>query len=87
MLVQFAKHLASTLPCSGPEPLRVEARILVSLNGRKPQLLVDPNVNLAAEPIPLGRPRWLREIHEPLPAQRPDPSDNPFVPKLSGFNQ
>ena len=37
------------------------------INGRKEQLYVDPTVNLAAEPRPLLRPRWLREIRDPLP--------------------
>ena len=67
MLVQFAHYLAKVMPRSGPKPLRVEARVLVSLNGRKPQLFVDQNVDLVAEERPLGRPRWLLEVHEPLP--------------------
>lgn len=67
MLLQFAHYLAAVMPRKGPKPLKVEARVLISINGRKPQLLVDPNVDLAAEPRSLGRPRWLREIHEPLP--------------------
>jgi vitamin K-dependent gamma-carboxylase-like protein len=65
--VQFAHYLASTIPHLGTRPLIVEARILVMINGRKEQLYVDPTVNLAAEPRPLLRPRWLREIRDPLP--------------------
>ena len=65
--VQFAHYLASTIPHLGTRPLIVEARILVTINGRKEQLYVDPTVNLAAEPHPLLRPRWLREIRDPLP--------------------
>jgi vitamin K-dependent gamma-carboxylase len=82
MLVQFAHHLGKIMPRTGPKPLRVEARVLVSLNGRKPQLIIDPNVDLAAEPYPLGRPRWLRQIHEPLPEGLPDALSNPFEPAL-----
>lgn len=67
MPVQFAHYLAKVIPRTGPKPLIVEARILVSVNGRKPELLLDPNVDLAAEPHPLGRPRWLLPIHQPLP--------------------
>ena len=66
MPVQFAHYLARGLPRTGPKPLKVEARISVSVNGRKPELWLDPNVDLAAEPHPLGRPRWLLPIHEPL---------------------
>ena len=85
MIVQFAKYLAECFPPFGPKPVQVEARVSVSLNGRKPELLIDPNVDLAQEKIPLGRPRWLREIHAPLPDPRPDPRDNPFAPKLPGL--
>jgi vitamin K-dependent gamma-carboxylase len=70
MILQFAHHLARTMPNSGPLPLRVEARVLVSINGRKPQLFVNPNVDLAAEPRTWGRPRWLLEVHDPLPVPR-----------------
>jgi vitamin K-dependent gamma-carboxylase len=77
MLVQFAHYLAKVMPQSGPKPLIVEARVFVGFNGRKPQLIIDPNVNLAAEPRPLGRPRWLLEIHEPLPEHRSDPFEDP----------
>jgi hypothetical protein len=77
MLLQFAHYLAKVMPRSGPHPLRVEARVLVSLNGRKPQLIVDPNVDLAAESRTLGRPRWLLEIDQPLPDRPFDPSE-PF---------
>jgi len=78
MILQFAHYLAAVMPRSGPQPLKVEARVLASLNGRKPQLIIDPNVDLAAESRTLGRPRWLLEIHEPLPKNRPNPLADPF---------
>jgi hypothetical protein len=65
--VQFAHYLATVMPRKGPKPLQVEARISVSINGRTPQLYVDPNVDLAAESRSLGRPRWLLPVREPLP--------------------
>jgi len=65
--VQFAHYLATVMPRKGPKPLQVEARISVSINGRTPQLYVDPNVDLAAESRSLGRPRWLVPVREPLP--------------------
>src|ERR1700737_305856 len=67
MCVQFAQYLATTLPRAGPKPLKVEAQVFVSINGRKPELLIDPNVDLASEPRTLGRPRWLLFIRGPLP--------------------
>lgn len=68
--LQFAHYLASVIPRTGPNPLKVEARILVSINGRKPELFLDPNADLAAEKRNLGRPRWLLAIHEPLPSRQ-----------------
>lgn len=77
MLLQFAHYLAKVMPRSGPKPLKVEARVFVSINDRKPQLLIDPNVDLAAEPRTLGRPHWLLQIHEPLPPRPSGRSENP----------
>jgi len=56
------------MPRRGPRPLKVEARISLSINGRKPELFLDPNVDLASEPRRFGRPRWLLPIREPLPS-------------------
>lgn len=80
MVLQFAQHLAGVMPRMGPKPLRVEARIFASFNGRRPELLVDPNVDLAAERRTLLRPTWLRPMHEPLPPPGEDLSEDPFAP-------
>ena len=86
MLLQFAQYLAKVMPRSGPKPLKIEARVFVALNGRKPQLFIDQNVDLAAEPRTWGRPRWLLEVHQPLPDRRESPFQNPFEPAPSDFN-
>ena len=78
--LQFAHYLAKVMPRRGPKPLRVEARIFVSINGRKPQLYVDPNVDLAAQSRPLGRPSWLLRIDEPLPPHQKYSAENPVAP-------
>jgi hypothetical protein len=67
MILQFAHYLAKKIPFYGTKPLRVEARVLVSLNGRKPQLLLDQNVDLAAQPRTLSHGSWLLPMNEPLP--------------------
>lgn len=79
MILQFAHFLASSIPHLGPKPLKVEARILNSLNGRKAELFVDPNVDLAAEPRSLMHARWLLPMHEPLPPRGTDFSEDPFA--------
>jgi vitamin K-dependent gamma-carboxylase len=65
--LQFAHYLATVMPRRGPKPLQVQARIFVSINGRKRVLYVNPIVDLAAEPRTLGRPYWLLRNDEPLP--------------------
>jgi vitamin K-dependent gamma-carboxylase len=86
MLLQFAHYIARIMPQAGPKPLRVEARVLIALNGRKPRLFIDQNVDLAAEERSWGRPRWLLRIHEPLPDHRRDPLQDPFEPALEDLN-
>ena len=46
----------------------VEIRVfsLVSMNGRKPQLMIDPNVDLGREPSTLSVPGWIVPLKEPL---------------------
>ena len=80
MILQFARHLTTVVPQLGPKPLKVEVRMLVSVNGRKPQLFLDPNVDLASTPRTWGRPPWLWQIHEPLPPRGKDFSGDPYAP-------
>jgi vitamin K-dependent gamma-carboxylase len=72
MILQFAHYLAATLPRAGPAPLQVRARVSFSLNGRAPELLVDPNVDLAAEKRTLLPARWILPMTAALP-KRPRP--------------
>jgi hypothetical protein len=78
MVWQFARFLANKIPRNGLEPLRVQVRMYVSVNRRRPQLFLDPNVDLAAEPRSWGRPRWLLQVHDPLPPPGQDFSADPF---------
>jgi vitamin K-dependent gamma-carboxylase len=81
MVLQFAHYLATVLPRAGPKPLNVEARLFVSINGRRPELFVDPNVDLTAQSRPLMGPTWLLPTHEPLPPHGTDLSEDPFGPQ------
>ena len=78
MVWQFSRFLATKVPRSGPEPLQVQARMYVSVNRRRPQLFLDPNVDLAVEPRSWGRPPWLLQIHDPLPPPGQDFSGDLF---------
>ena len=50
----------------GYENVEVRARAMVSLNGREPQLLIDPNVDLAKEDVGLLPVRWIVPLTTPL---------------------
>jgi hypothetical protein len=77
-VLQCAHFLATTMPRMGTTPLTVEARIFVSINGRRPELFVDPNVNLAAQSRTLLPPRWVLPTHESLPPTGKDFSGDLF---------
>lgn len=66
MLLQFAHHLAVLERKKGREQVEVRAFVRASLNGRSPQLLIDPTVNLAAVERSLRSSAWIHRLNEPL---------------------
>lgn len=66
MLLQFAHHLSEEHQRAGKGPLEVRARVLMSVNGRKRQLFVDPEVDLAAQPRSRAHWNWILPLTEPL---------------------
>jgi vitamin K-dependent gamma-carboxylase len=65
MILQFAHHLAAEARALGHGAVRVYAEVEVSLNGRPPQPLVDPAVDLAAEPRSWRPKRWVLPLGPP----------------------
>lgn len=61
MILQFAHYIArdQARRRNISHPLEVRARVMASLHGRPSQLLIDPNVNLAAQKRSLGRAHWI----------------------------
>jgi hypothetical protein len=77
MILQFAHHLAARAREAGRPGVQVRARVTASLNGRRPQLLVDPETDLAAQPRSLSHAPWILPLTEPLPRRAaPDPPDS-----------
>ncbi|NKB66945.1 MAG: vitamin K-dependent gamma-carboxylase [Candidatus Latescibacteria bacterium] len=66
MLLQFAHHLARLNKQEGLGHIEIYADAQISLNGRKPQFMVDPKVNLAAQPRSLAPYPWIVPLHRPL---------------------
>jgi hypothetical protein len=59
LIIQFAHHLAREYARRGYPNVEVRCRAMVSLNGRPLRLLVDPRVDLAAEPRTLRGYDWI----------------------------
>lgn len=66
LVLLFAHHLAEEKRQQGYEDVEVRAHIMCSLNGRQPQLLIDPNVDLAKEEMSFLPTRWVLPLTTPL---------------------
>ena len=66
LVLHFAHFLAEQHTRDTGNEASVYVLVLASLNGRKPQLMIDPNVDLAAEPRGFYRREWIVELTEPL---------------------
>lgn len=66
MILLFAHHLAEQKRREGYENVEVRAKVTSSLNGRKPQVLIDPTVDLAKESRSLLPARWIVPLTTPL---------------------
>jgi len=67
MIRKFARHLARERERAGHGKVEVRARVLCSLNGRPPQLFIDPDIDLASVRPSWGAASWILPLTEPLP--------------------
>lgn len=69
MIVQFAKHIERDARENfGMEDVEVTAQVEASLNGRDPQPLIDPEVDLSAiDYSPFVTADWIEPLTTPLP--------------------
>jgi vitamin K-dependent gamma-carboxylase len=63
MILQFAHFLRD----QHHNPVEIRVLALASLNGRKPQLLIDPTINYAEVEQTWGVQPWIVSLYEPLP--------------------
>lgn len=68
MILHLAHHLAEERRRETGRDVEVHALVLTTLNGRKPELLIDPNVDLAKEPRGFFARSWIMPQREPLRA-------------------
>lgn len=66
LLLQFSHFLESTLTRErGIEDIAIHAYVLCSLNGRQPQLLIDPEVDLTEKQWSVCHADWIRPLKGP----------------------
>ena len=65
-ILQFAHYLAEEKRREGYDNVEVRANVMVSLNSRQPQLLIDPNTDLAKQQESLLPDRWILPLTTPL---------------------
>jgi len=63
----FARFVSEKYGASGRPDIELRAEIYCSLHRRRPQLLVDPEVNLAAQPYDIWQAPWIVPLRQPLP--------------------
>jgi len=66
MILLFSRYLAELKRREGYENVEVRAQVTASLNGRKPQVLIDPNVDLTKQRRNLLPARWIMPLTTPL---------------------
>jgi hypothetical protein len=64
MILQYSHHIADELRKQGYDEIEVRAWIMVSLNDREPQLLIDPTVDLATQPRTLLSATWIMPLED-----------------------
>jgi hypothetical protein len=69
MILEFCRFLGREIVRAGYSRREIRAVVLCSLNGRKPQLLIDPTVDLTTVRRSFGRQPWIVPLHEPLRAE------------------
>lgn len=66
LILQYAHFLAEEAAAQGHDSVEVRAEVWASLNGRSPQQLIDPTVNLAAQPRTPWAVDWILPLTTPL---------------------
>jgi hypothetical protein len=65
MIHELANLIAADFHSRGFDEVQVRTLALVSMNGRRPQLLIDPRVDLAHESLSWKKPEWIVPLSEP----------------------
>lgn len=66
MILQFSHHLSGELQREGEDRPAVHVRAAASLNGRRPQWIIDPAVDLAARERSMAHAPWIIPLTVPF---------------------
>ena len=69
MILQFSHYLAEQKRKEGYENVEIRARVMASLNGRSPQMLIDSSADLAAQSRTLDSVSWILPLGEHAPPE------------------
>ncbi len=67
LVLQFSHHLARELEAQGYRDVEVRALVRTSLNRRPHQFLIDPSVDLAAQPRTWRHDEWIKPLKASIP--------------------
>lgn len=67
LIRDYARFISRECQKQGLNEVEVRAFVLCSLNGRKPQLLIDPDYDLLTDHTRFGIPEFIVPLAEPLP--------------------
>jgi len=77
LAIQFAHYIEEQFNGMGYKNVEVRAKAKVSLNGRKKQLIIDPNIDLTMYEDSIMPAQWILPLTKPLEpsktSKRPDP--------------
>jgi vitamin K-dependent gamma-carboxylase len=69
MVREFANFLSRGINSAGGDPIEVRVIDFCALNGRRPQLLVDPGRDLGTTARAWGPANWVEPLTQPLPKE------------------
>ena len=75
LIQQMAAHLAKRMDEEGYGPVEIRVNAEVSLNRRKRQLIIDPEVDLARVPFTFGHAPWILPMNEATATDAADPEE------------
>ncbi len=88
MILQLSHHIADDLRENGNEDVEVRALVAASLNGREPQMLIDPGADLATERRTLAPADWIEPLEGPLPDPAgKNPQERMFGPGFGKYQR